>query len=173
MCLLLAPVLWGWSWRTVLSGLRPEVQRLVTCAKCGGGKWVECTATSVVGLSGVIHKVAGHFYFLISALAQQIFALNMCWVLCRPRLGSSDPWVHATRVLIGLMGKRNQEQVLGKLGTSAHCLPVSECGGQLEMQSSLSWACLEPRSGVWVFHHRGTLDHRYQLWLVSRKSGVI
>lgn len=60
------------------------------------GNEVECTATSMVGLSSVVHKVAGSssetvaFLFLISALAHQIFALNICWALCRLRLGDAS-----------------------------------------------------------------------------------
>lgn len=48
------------------------------------GDEVECAASSVVGLSSVVHKIAGrvvrlqHFYFLVSVLARQVFALNTC-----------------------------------------------------------------------------------------------
>lgn len=94
MCLLLAPVLWGWSWRTVLSGPDQKYSVLWCVESAEVGNEVECTATSVVGLSSVVYKVAGrvvrlqHFYFLISALAHWIVALNICWAFCRLGLGT-------------------------------------------------------------------------------------
>lgn len=87
MCLLLAPVLWDWNWRTVLTGPRC----LVTLESAEVGNEVEwgfecrfeCRSQSRGSSSE-----ATAFLFLISALAHQIFALNICWALCRLRLGT-------------------------------------------------------------------------------------